>query len=150
MKTPAELRALAAHLTERATEAARQRKVDVAALLLVEAADARDEAERLEGLTGKNKARKVRHTMAEVSQEHPPVRTGPGRPRKSQHAFPLALEAKGLTVAEWARARKLERSVVRSWFASKERDQRSIPGHWAREIRNEYGVPFSAWPKGLR
>lgn len=148
---PSDLRALADHLDQQALDLARDGRPTEGALRMVEALRLREMAAEAERLTGGNKARKVRHmAQAAHAPTEGPTRTGPGRPRKSRHAFPAALEAKGLTVAEWARERKLERSVVRSWFADKPRDQRSVPLKEAEEIRRAYGVPFSAWPKGVR
>jgi hypothetical protein len=151
--SPSDWERKASHADRQAEQLAAEGRIADAVVLSVQAQRYREVAEEMRrALTGPNKARKVRHTMAEVSQAEAPPKTGRGRPRTSQHAFPLALEAKGLTVAEWARERKLERSVVRSWFASKARDGRSIPRYWADAIKAEFGIPATAtvWKHGIR
>jgi hypothetical protein len=75
----------------------------------------------------------------------------PGRPTKSRHPFPVALEARRKTVAEWARDHRLEREVVKAWFAPGTAGRR-IPLQWAKTIQKELGVPATedVWRNGIR
>ena len=117
----------------------------------------REMAEGMRALTGEKPAPNIRHEMQ--VQAHTEGQRKAGRPSLSKHAFPRALEAAGLTVAEWARGNRhlrpgeaLERSQVRSWFARKKRDQRPIPRRWAKAIEADYGIPATdaSWPKGIK
>jgi len=51
-------------------------------------------------------------------------------------------------VSEWARQNGLDPTVARSWF--RPGDPRKIPLAHAQRIRDEFDIPFSAWPKGVR
>lgn len=76
-------------------------------------------------------------------------RLGIAKARGSQHPFPRALYRQGTTVTQWAKAHGLDRNIVKSWFA-KGPAARPIPRDTAKEIERSYGVPPSAWPRGVK
>jgi hypothetical protein len=142
----------------------RGRVKDPAALVQIDAAAAETRAtfDRIEhdlgvmaqmvaelgGLPSADKARRVGGDMAQP-QEAEGRRVG--RPTKSKHPFSVALEARGSTVAEWARAHGYEREVVKSWI-SKPPHGRRIPMVVAKLIEKQLGVPASeaVWRNGIR
>ncbi len=69
-------------------------------------------------------------------------------PSPSKHPFTDALRNAGVSVAEFARAHKLSRGQVKSWFLGGATARR-IPKSMAETIKKEYGVPFSAWKNGI-
>jgi hypothetical protein len=75
---------------------------------------------------------------------------GPGRPSESTHPFPLALAAKGSTVADWAVNNGYPETVVRSWYRTTQ--QRKIPRAAAEAIEREFKLPAdeTTWPQGLK
>jgi hypothetical protein len=101
----------------------------------------------LEELQGDPNSRTLLDGMA---QAQPEIRR-PGRPTKSRHPFPVALEARRKTVAEWARDNGLPREVVKAWIATGSAGRR-IPLSWAKAIQKELGVPATddVWRNGIR
>lgn len=100
------------------------------------------------GLSAAPKSR----TLTQVAQPEAAEPRRRGRPTKSKHPFPLALEAAGTTVAEWARENDLEREVVKSWFAPGDAGRR-IPALWAQRIARQFkSVPATdaVWKNGIR
>jgi hypothetical protein len=148
VRTPADLlEAEAAALTELAqaerelgaAEAKRDALADKVAAL---------RAER-EGLQLPNSARTIMSNMAHAQRAEESRRRG--RPTKSKHPFPAALDAAGSSVAEWARKHQVEREVVKSWFAPPPAGRR-IPQAMAKLIEKEFKVPATerVWPNGIR
>jgi hypothetical protein len=78
-------------------------------------------------------------------------RSRPGRPLEATHPFPLALEANGLTVTAWAKKHRVDRAVVKGWFAEGDGGRR-IPREWANRIETELGIPatLATWKNGIR
>jgi len=78
-------------------------------------------------------------------------RSRPGRPLTAKHPFPVALEAKGSTVTAWAKRHRLDRAVVKAWFAKGDGGRR-IPRDMADKIEAELGVPatLAIWKNGIR
>jgi hypothetical protein len=99
-------------------------------------------------LSAAPKSRTLSEMAQAVAAEGPRRR---GRPTKTKHPFPVALEKRGTTVAEWARANGLEREVVKSWFAPPPAGRR-IPAVWAERIATELRIPASeaVWKNGIR
>jgi hypothetical protein len=64
-------------------------------------------------------------------------RLGIARAQSNDHPFPRALYKDGKTVTAWAARRKLNRNVVKAWFA-KEDAVRPIPRKYAEEIARDY------------
>lgn len=135
---------MAAYLVERARVLSGEGKQVEAVLLLAEAHLLRD---RADGLTGRNLPRK----LVNMPQEHTEAPRRVGRPTKSRHPFPVALEARGSNLAAWAKENGVSRTVAQSWFASKP-DGRSIPKRHAKAIEKALGVPATetVWPNGIR
>lgn len=75
---------------------------------------------------------------------------GPGRPSESTHPFPLALAAKGSTVADWAVNNGYAETVVRSWYRTTQ--QRKIPRAAAEAIARELKLAAdeTTWPQGVK
>lgn len=73
-----------------------------------------------------------------------------GRPIETKHPFTKALDEKGMTVADWARAHDFEPTRVKSWY--REKGGRAIPRKVAEAIERELGVKATArvWKNGLR
>ena len=76
-------------------------------------------------------------------------RLGIAAARASAHPFPQALLASGRTVANWAEANGLRPDEVRTWYGAG-RKGRPIPRQHAEAIEREFGVPASAWPRGVK
>lgn len=106
------------------------------------------EMREAEGLQTANSARTILGNMAHTQTETARRR---GRPTKSKHPFPAALDAAGKSVAEWAREHKIEREVVKSWFAPPPAGRR-IPEAMAKAIEKEFKVPATerVWTNGIR
>lgn len=151
---PPDLSKIAADLEASARRLKAKGDHEGAAAAFEAAADLR---EALRGLQGVPKARTLIDEMAHPATAVEPRRRG--RPTKSKHPFPRALEAKGLTVAEWAVANKLDRSLVKSWFAPGAAGRR-IPAFWATRIAKEFRDPKTGesvvpatedvWRNGIR
>jgi hypothetical protein len=106
-------------------------------------------AEAADRLPGQNKARTIPEDMAQTQKAHEPRRRG--RPLKTQHPFPRALEAKGSHVAEWADKHKVPRETAKSWH-SPPPTGRSIPRHFAKVIERELKIPatLDVWKNGIQ
>lgn len=79
-------------------------------------------------------------------------RLGIAMARGSKHPFPSALYKDGKTVTDWAAEKKLDRNIVKSWFA-KGKAVRPIPRRLATEIARKYpSVPATPeiWRGGLK
>lgn len=102
-----------------------------------------------EGLLRPISGRTISHNMAQTQEDTKPRRRG--RPTMSEHAFPRALEAAGTNVTEWAKKHKLEREMVKSWFAPGVHGRR-IPRRWAEAIAREFSLPATdeVWTNGIR
>lgn len=98
-------------------------------------------------LTPPNSARTMPN-MAQPATEAPRRR---GRPTKSTHPFPMALEAKGSNVAAWADAHGIPRETAKSWH-SRGKTGRPIPRKWALLLWKELRIPATdvVWPNGIR
>lgn len=70
-----------------------------------------------------------------------------GRPfRKKKHPFVEAMLREGKTVAEVASDLKCSQAAVRSWYKDAgSADLRPIPKAQAEWLRDNMGVPLSAW-----
>ena len=73
-----------------------------------------------------------------------------GRPTETKHPFPRALEARGITVTEWADKHGHSRGRVKSWFMTGSGGRR-IPRDVAEAIEKELGIPATArtWKNGI-
>jgi hypothetical protein len=76
-------------------------------------------------------------------------RLGIAAARSGEHPFPQAVLATGRTVSEWSAAHGLKHYVVRTWYG-KGRTGRPIPRQWADAIEEEFSIPASAWPRGVK
>ena len=96
-----------------------------------------------------NKARTIIAMPMDMAQSPEPRRRG--RPLVSNHPFPRALEERGLTIAAWARKHRVDRAVVKSWFAPPPAGRR-IPIKAAMLIEKELDIPATAevWINGIR
>lgn len=149
MPQPQSLLEILDALESRARQFQAEGKHELAAELALVAADVRKAAGLLKTLQDVPNQRTLIVDMAHQALTGEPRRRG--RPTKSKHPFPLALEAKGTTVAEWAREHDVEREVVKSWFAPPPSGRR-IPSRWAVVIQRELGIPATddSWPNGIR
>jgi hypothetical protein len=87
-----------------------------------------------------------------------PRRARRGRPPRGSHPFTHALDARGSSLAEWARKHREEPEVVRGWV--REVDGRRIPRETAEAIEREMGVDekgrprvpatLATWKNGIR
>lgn len=146
--TPADFRRLADQADAESLQLALAGDFFKAADKALEAERLRYTADQLEARLKGTKGRAILEAnMAQVVPE--PRRRG--RPTKSRHPFPVALEARGTNVAEWAREHGYERAVVKSWFSPKP-NGRSIPRAAAQLIERELGVPATdlVWVNGIR
>lgn len=147
--TPAQLRATADGLNRKALAHLKAGRIAEATECLELAEKMAGAAEGMESvLTPATSARTILPNMALPATEAPRRR---GRPTKSRHPFPVALEAKGSNVAEWAESHGYEREVAKSWFAPKPHGRR-IPAVAAKLIQKELGVPATdrVWTNGIR
>lgn len=81
-----------------------------------------------------------------------------GRPITTDHAFAKALDARGTTIAAWAKKHRVGLPAVKSWIRSI--DGRRIPRDWAERIEAEFldektgesAVPatLATWKNGIR
>lgn len=95
-------------------------------------------------LRGRTEGRTMVRSMDTDSREYKI-----GKQKVSDHPFPNALYAHGMTVKEWAEANGLKREKVRSWFMVGPGGRR-IPAVWAERIRKEFKVPLTSWPHGVK
>lgn len=72
-----------------------------------------------------------------------------GRAMAGDHPFPRALHKRSMTVGEWAEKVGISREKVSSWWKAGPGGRR-IPREWADRIRDEFGVPLSAWRNGVK
>lgn len=84
-------------------------------------------------------------TATMTANEIAPPRKGP-RPVNPDHPLVRALKKEGVSFAELGRAVKRSRQSVASWVAEGDAN-RPIPRDVAKYIKDEYGVPLSAWPR---
>ena len=71
-----------------------------------------------------------------------------GRPIKSKHPFPQAIEKlPGMTVEKWAAQHGLHHVTVKAWYAKGDGGRR-IPRDIADMIEREFGIPATGGPKG--
>jgi hypothetical protein len=78
-------------------------------------------------------------------------RLGIAKAQSNDHPFPRALYRDGKTVTSWAAKRKLNRNIVKAWFAKGDA-VRPIPKSWAEEIARDYpDVPavIETWRGGI-
>lgn len=92
-------------------------------------------------------SRHVSRTMTPMRAESREFKIG--RAKVTDHPFPAALYARGMTVQDWAQANGLTREKVRSWFIPGAGGRR-IPATWAGRIAKDFGVPLDAWPHGVK
>jgi hypothetical protein len=73
-----------------------------------------------------------------------------GRPRTIDHPFPRALDAAGVSPAQWAKQHGLTLEKVRSWYGPSQ--PRRIERKYALAIDEEFGLPADTmtWPHGIR
>lgn len=81
--------------------------------------------------------------VAPATAFHPLPRVA-GRPTQSKHPFPVLVG----NVAAWCRREGVPPSTAKLWFRLK--GGRPIPIAWATKLREQYGIPFDAWPNGVR
>lgn len=147
MPSVAQLRRDIERLRRRIAERERLNRQDAAELALYEDLIGRIEAlgmDRAPPLRERTEGRTMVRNMDTDSREYKI-----GKQKVSDHPFPNALYAHGMTVKEWAEANGLKREKVRSWFMVGPGGRR-IPAVWAERIRKEYKVPLSAWPHGVK
>lgn len=145
-RTPAELRALAAHLKERALEHLRKRETAKALLCGDEAEDLLAEAKRLEGLTGESDGRRIRSMSASPAQViDPNVKRGIGRATRKHPAQALFYKA-GKSIKNIADELGENQKTVSSWMAKGD-GNRAIPRHQAERLLKAYKVPLGAWQR---
>jgi hypothetical protein len=87
-----------------------------------------------------------------------PRRSRRGRPPRGNHPFVLALDARGSSLADWARQHQLDEELVRGWV--RDADGRRIPRDVAEMIEKEMGkdendqplIPatLATWKNGIR
>jgi hypothetical protein len=87
-------------------------------------------------------------TIATVSQLQSPQSTKIRGAVPTEHPWTKALRKKGVSIAEWATTHGVSYSSARSWVQPGS-GARKIPREHAAAIKEDFGIPLSAWKQGF-